>query len=122
MRCTFSSEPNEFSSGGAECLWMRDVKKRPELQKERNIFSQDSIRKDFVLRNEEKTSGGSNYKHLVPPELTAYQFLSLIDTRPESGRITLPENVQDWHYMVRTGSRLIFMSNPDRRVSALIRG
>jgi len=74
------------------------------------------------LRNEEKTSGGSNYKHLVPPGLTAYQFLSLIDTRPESGRITLPENVQDWHYMVRTGSRLVFVLNPNPRVSALIRG
>jgi hypothetical protein len=36
------------------------------------------------LRNEEKTSGGSNYKHLVPPGLTAYQFLSLIDAGPES--------------------------------------
>jgi hypothetical protein len=72
------------------------------------------------LRKEEKTFGGSNYKHLVPAGVTVYQFLPLIDTRPESGRITLPENVQDWHYMVRTGSRLIFMSNPDPRVSGLI--
>jgi hypothetical protein len=74
------------------------------------------------FRNEEKTSGGSNYKHLVPPGLTACQFLSLIDTRPESGRITLPENVQDWHYMVRSGSRLVFVLNPDPRVFAAIRG
>ncbi len=74
------------------------------------------------LRNEKKTPSSSNYKHLVPPGPTAYQFLSLIDTRPESGRITLPENVQDWHYMVRTGSRLVFVLNPDPRVSALIRG
>ena len=101
MRCTFSAEPNEFSSGGAECLWMRDVKKKPELQRSEMFLVKIRLGRISFLWREEKTSGGSRYKHLVPPGLTVYQFLSLIDTRPESGRITLPENVQDWHYMVR---------------------
>lgn len=95
MRCTFSSEPKEFSSGGAECLWMRDGRKRPELQRSEMFLVKSRLGRISFLRNEKKTSGGSNYKHLVPSGLTAYQFLSLIDTGPESGRITLPENVQD---------------------------
>gem|GEM_PF-4819455 len=83
---------------------MRDIKK-DQSSKGAKCFESRFVSEGFrSFGTKKRTSCGSNYKHLVPPGLTAYQFLSLIDTRPESGRITLPENVQDWHYMVRTSS------------------